>query len=44
LYNKTIKALENELNKKVVQNALKQFLKYSVLNNINMKLNIKNPI
>lgn len=40
LYETTIKALKNELNKKVVQNSLKQFLKNDVLNDINMKLKI----
>ena len=40
LYNKTIKALKNELNNKVVQNALKQFLKHDLLADINMKLSV----
>ena len=40
LYDITIKALKNELNKKNVQTALKQFLKHELLNNINMKMTI----
>jgi hypothetical protein len=40
LYDTTIKALKNELNKKNVQAALKQFLKHDILNDINMKLTI----
>lgn len=38
LYDVTIKALKNELNKKNVQAALKQFLKHDLLNDINMKI------
>ena len=38
LYDVTIKALKNELNKKNVQAALKQFLKHEILNDINMKM------
>lgn len=40
LYDTTIKALKNELNKKNVQAALKQFLKHDILNDINMKMKI----
>ena len=40
MYDTTIKALKNELNKKNVQNALKQFLKHEILNDINMKIKI----
>jgi len=40
LYDITIKALKNELNKKNVQAALKQFLKHDILNDINMKMTI----
>lgn len=38
LYDITIKALKNELNKNNVQAALKQFLKHDILNDINMKM------
>lgn len=40
LYDTTIKALKNELNKSNVQAALKQFLKHDILNDINMKMTI----
>jgi len=40
LYDVTIKALKNELNKKNVQAALKQFLKHDLLNDINMKISL----
>ena len=40
LYDTTIKALKNELNKKNVQAALKQFLKHDLLHNINMKITL----
>jgi len=44
MYDTTIKALKNELNKKNVQNALKQFLKHEILNDINMKIKITSEI
>lgn len=44
MYDTTIKALKNELNKKNVQNALKQFLKHEILNDINMKIKITSQI
>ena len=40
MYDTTIKALKNELNKKNVQAALKQFLKHDLLNDINMKISL----
>lgn len=40
LYDITIKALKNELNKRNVQSALKQLLKHDILNDINMKMTI----
>lgn len=40
LYDTTIKALKNELNKTNVQAALKQFLKHDLLNDINMKITL----
>lgn len=40
LYDTTIKALKNELNKSNVQAALKQLLKHDILNDINMKMTI----